>query len=522
MTSRGMTPSQRWTLVATVLAAGVVFLDSTVVNVALPRIGQELKSSLFGVLEAQSYVYNGYLLTLSSLLILAGALSDYYGRKRIYAFGLWGFGITSALCGLAPNMDILILSRVLQGAAGALLVPGSLALIGSSFSQDEQGRAFGIWSASSAALTLLGPLVGGALVDTLGWRVAFLMNVPLLLVALYALRHIPESKNENASEKFDVLGAVVIALAVGGLAFGGIFGQERNWQDPLAFVALGVGVAATLLFIPLMKRSKNPLVPLSLFTSRNFAVINLSTFLIYGALYVSSYYQAIFFQGTLGYSALAAGAVGLPVSILLTLFSARVGSLVKRFGLRFFLITGPALMALGLAWLLRLPKDSSAWTAQLANPASLWPSLGYWRDVFPAMLLYAVGLTLLVAPLTTGLMASVPAERTGLGSAINNAVSRVGPQLAGALIFVLITAAFYNDLARTTGVLLRAEARRDIAPLNKPPETVDAELAGAAKAASVRAFHLAMGACVVLLLAGTVVNAVGLNKTRELEPPASN
>jgi MFS family permease len=292
----GMTTSQRWTLIATVLASGVVFLDSTVVNVALPRIGQELKSSLFGVLEAQSYVYNGYLLTLSSLLILAGALSDYYGRKRIYALGLWGFGLTSALCGLASNMDILILARVLQGAAGALLVPGALALIGSSFSQDEQGRAFGIWSASSAAMTLLGPLVSGALVDTLGWRVGFLMNVPLLLVALYALRHIPESKNETAPKGFDYLGAFVIALAVGGLAFGGIFGQERNWQDPLAFIALGIGVVATLVFIPLMRRSKNPLVPLSLFTSRNFAAINLSTFLIYGALYVSSYYQAIFFR----------------------------------------------------------------------------------------------------------------------------------------------------------------------------------------------------------------------------------
>lgn len=505
-----MTTAQRWTLIATVLASGVVFLDSTVVNVALPRIGEELESSLFGVLEAQSYVYNGYLLSLSALLILAGALSDYYGRKLIYAIGLWGFGITSAMCGLAPTMDFLILGRVLQGVAGALLVPGSLALIGSSFSQDEQGRAFGIWSASSAAMTLLGPLVGGALVDTLGWRVAFLINVPLLLIALYALRHVSESKDEAASRQFDYLGAFVIALAVGGLAFGGIFGQERNWQDPLAFIALGLGVLATLVFVPLMRRSKNPLVPLSLFTSRNFAVINLSTFLIYGALYISSYYQAIFFQGTLGYSALAAGAIGLPISILLTLFSARVGSLVKRFGLRSFLTLGPILMALGLAWLMRLPGDSSAWVAQLTNPASLWPSAGYWRDVFPSMMLYAVGLTLLVAPLTTGLMASVPQERTGLGSAINNAVSRVGPQLAGAVIFVLITAAFYSDLSRTTGTPMTLEIRQQIAPLNRPADTVEPELADAARSSSVRAFHLAMGACVVLLILGAVVNGVGL------------
>jgi EmrB/QacA subfamily drug resistance transporter len=507
-----MTTAQRWTLIATVLAAGVVFLDSTVVNVALPRIGQELESSLFGVLEAQSYVYNGYLLSLSALLILAGALADYYGRKKVYAIGLWGFGLTSAMCGLAPNMDLLILGRVLQGVAGALLVPGSLALIGSSFSEDEQGRAFGIWSASSSAMTLLGPLVGGALVDTLGWRIGFLVNIPLVLLALYALRHIPESKNDSAARGFDYLGAFVIALAVGGLAFGGIFGQERNWQDPFAFISLGVGVVATLLFIPLMRRSKNPLVPLSLFSSRNFAVINLSTFLIYGALYVSGYYQAIFFQGTLGYSALAAGAVGLPGSILLTLFSARVGSLVKRFGLRFFLTLGPGLMALGLAWLLRLPAQSSAWQAQLANPASLWPSVGYWQDVFPAMLLFAVGLTLLVAPITTGLMASVPQERTGLGSAINNAVSRVGPQLAGAAVFVLITAAFYRDLERGTGVTVTPEMRGQIAPLNRPSDEAEPALAEAARGASVRAFHLAMGACVVLLVAGAVVNGLGLKK----------
>jgi EmrB/QacA subfamily drug resistance transporter len=508
-----MNVSQRWTLIATVLASGVVFLDSTVVNVALPRIGQELKSSLFGVLEAQSYVYNAYLLSLSSLLILAGALSDYYGRKKIYAFGLWGFGITSAACGLAPNMDILILARILQGAAGALLVPGSLALIGSSFSQDEQGRAFGIWSASSAAMTLLGPLVGGALVDTLGWRVGFLINVPLLLVALYALRHIPESKSETVSGQFDYLGALVIALAVGGLAFGGIFGQERNWQDPLAFIALGVGVLGTVIFVPLMRRSKNPLVPLSLFASRNFAVINLSTFLIYGALYVSSYYQAIFFQGTLGYSALAAGAVGLPISILLTLFSARVGSLVKHFGLRFFLTFGPLLMALGLAWLMRLPLDSSPWIARIGEVSSLLPSAGYWQDVFPAMLLYAVGLTLLVAPLTTGLMASVPPERTGLGSAINNAISRVGPQLVGALIFVLITAAFYSDLSQRTNAPLTVEMRQQLTPLNKPAGTLEPDLLDMARASSLNAFHLAMGACVLLLVAGSVINALGLKNS---------
>lgn len=506
-----MTTQQRWVLTATVLASGAVFLDSTVVNVALPKMGQELKSALFATLEAQSYVYNGYLLTLSALLILAGALCDYYGRKRIYTLGLWGFGLTSGLCALASNMDFLILARVLQGVAGALLVPGALAIIGSSFSKAEQGRAFGIWSAASAATTLLGPLVGGTLVDTIGWRVAFLINIPLVLLALYALRHVDESHGAGAAGRFDWLGAATIALAVGGLSYGAIRGQEQNWHDPAAFVALGLGFVAALVFPFQMRRTANPLVPLSLFASRNFAVINLSTFLIYGALYVSGYYQAIFFQGTLGYTALAAGAIGLPIGLLLTLFSARVGLLLGRYSLRFFLTVGPGLMMLGMLWLTRIPSDSSAWQARASFPASLWPSLGYWSDVFPGMLFMAAGLTLLVAPLTTGLMASVSPERTGLGSAINNAVSRVGPQLAGALVFVLITASFYANLQARTGLEVgSAQVRTTIAPLNKPAPSVNPTNARAAHQASTDAFRLAMGLCAGLLAAGALVNGLGL------------
>jgi EmrB/QacA subfamily drug resistance transporter len=506
-----MTSKQRWVLTATVLAAGVVFLDSTVVNVALPKIGQELRSKFFGTLEAQSYVYNGYLLTLSALLILAGALSDYYGRKRTYALGLWGFALTSLLCGLSPNMDLLILARVLQGVAGALLVPGSLAIISSSFAREQQGRAFGIWSAASAATTLLGPLVGGALVDSIGWRVAFLINVPLILVALYALRYVDESRNTAAGGRFDWWGALTVALAVGGLAFGAIRGQEQNWRDPSAFVALALGAVAALVFPFQMRRSPNPLVPLSLFASRNFAVLNLSTFLIYGALYVSGYYQSLFFQGTLGYTALAAGAVGLPVGLLLTLLSARVGALSSRHGIRPFLTAGPLGMALGLLWMARIPPNSPAWTAHPGDPSSLWPSAGYWADVFPAMVVFALGLSLLVAPITAGVMASVPPGRSGLGSAINNAVSRVGPQLAGALVFVLITASFYADLDRRTGLEVGdPQLRAQIAPLNPPSPAVSPANARAAREASTQAFHLAMGLCAGLLLAGALANGLGL------------
>lgn len=510
-----MTLAQRWTLAATVVASGVVFLDSTVVNVALPRIGQELKSELFGVLEAQSYVYNGYLLTLSALLVLAGALADFYGRRRVYVIGLWGFGLTSAMCGLAPSMDFLILARVLQGVAGALLVPGSLALISASFAQAEQGRAFGIWSAASAAMTLLGPLVGGALVDTVGWRVAFLINLPLVAVALYALRHVSESRNEHASGRFDWLGAAVIALAVGGLAYGAIRGQERNWQDASALVALGLGAAALLAFPSVMRR-KDALIPLSLFASRNFSTLNLSTFLIYGALYVSGYYQTLFVQGILGYTALAAGFLGLPMGLLLTLLSARVGAGSGRYGIRRFLVAGPLLMALGMLWFTRTPPDSTAWVARPGELQSLIPPAAYWVDIFPGTLLFALGLVLLVAPITAGVMAAVPPERTGLGSAINNAVSRVGPQLAGALIFVLITASFYGDLQGRTGLDANsASMREQIAPLNRPAPAVSRETAQVAREASTRAFHLSMGLCAGLLGLGAVVNAIGLQERRQ-------
>src|ERR1043166_216172 len=215
--------TKRWILAAAALGSGIVFLDSPVVNVALPKIGRDLPRLFLGVLEGQSYVYNAYLLTLSALLILAGAVNDIYGRKRTFLLGLVGFGATSVLCGFAPNMELLVLFRILQGATGALLVPGSLALLTANFSGEEQGRAFGIWAGASGATTILGPVVGGFLVDTISWRAAFLINAPLVLVAIWAtLAHVPESRDEQASGKFDWLGAVVVALAVGGLAFGAI------------------------------------------------------------------------------------------------------------------------------------------------------------------------------------------------------------------------------------------------------------------------------------------------------------
>jgi EmrB/QacA subfamily drug resistance transporter len=505
-----MSRSQRWILVAAVLGSGIVFLDSTIVNVALPRIGRDLPRAFLGVLEGQSYVYNAYLLTLSALLILAGALSDFYGRRRMFLLGLIGFGATSVLCGLAPTMELLVLFRILQGAAGALLVPGSLALLTANFSGQEQGRAFGLWASASGATTILGPVVGGLLVDTISWRVAFLINVPLVAVAAWATwKHVPESRDEQASAHFHWLGAAVVALAVGGLAFGTIYGQQREWRDPVGYIAIAVGVVATVALPILMMRSAHPLIPLGLFRSRNFAVVNISTFLIYGALYVSFYYLALFQQGTLGYTAAAAGAGGIPGSLFLIFFSARFGSLAARYGPRWFMAIGPAIMALGMLWFARVPADSTPWRLQPGVVSSYLPPVSWFTDFLPASLIFGLGISMLVAPLTTALMTSVPVRNSGLGSAINNAISRVGPQLAGALVFVFLTANFYSVLAsHLPGVDVSSSSfRASVSPLNQPP---DPALVAVVRDASTTSFHLAMFLGAGLLLLGALVNAIGI------------
>ncbi|MGH2455282.1 MAG: MFS transporter [Candidatus Limnocylindria bacterium] len=502
-----------WTLITVVLGSGIVFLDSTIVNVALKAIGDQLPATAVGVLEGQSYVVNGYLLTLSALLILAGALADTYGRRRLFVIGLAGFGATSLACGLAPTMELLILARLAQGAFGALLVPTSLALINASFEGAERGRAFGVWAAATSALTLLGPPLGGFLVDTFGWRIAFLINVPLVAAGvMVAVARIQESRNPDAPRRFDWLGAVAVALAVGGLAYGAIRGQEQNWTDVSAWVALIVGAIATLTLVPLMLWRRNVLVPPSLFGSRNFTVTNVSTLLIYGSLYVYSFLSAVFLQQTLGYTALASGLAGVPISVALTFLSTTFGHLAGRYGPRRFMAIGPAIMGLGLLWLVRIPPDSAGWEARPADPASLLPPAGYLVDVLPAVLLFAVGISILVAPLTTALMTSVPVGNSGLASAINNAISRIGPVLAGALIFIAVSASFYAGVeARVPSVdTSRPEVRAALPPLKQPSADVEPGLAAAARVASTEAFRLAMLIAALLCLAGAAANAVGI------------
>ena len=508
-----LTATKRWTMLAVILGSGIVFLDSTVVNVALPKIGEDLPSRFFGVLEAQSYVYNGYLLTLSALLILAGALADYYGRKRMFLIGLIGFGTTSVLCGLAPTMELLILFRVLQGAAGAILVPGSLALISATFDGEEQGRAYGIWAGASAATTILGPFIGGLLVDSISWRAAFLINVPLVVLAAYAtLRHVEESRDEQASSHFDWLGAAVVALSVGGLAFWTIRGQQKDWKDSIAYVSLAIGAIATVAFPFLMRSRPHPLVPLELFRSRNFTVTNISTLVIYGALYVTFYYLVIFMQGTLGYNAAAAGIAGVPGSLFLALFSSRFGTFAARYGPRIFMTGGPILMALGVLWWTRIPPTSIPWVFGTSGSDTVFPPGDYYVRLLPGYILFGIGIMMLVAPLTTALMTSVPKRNAGLGSAINNAISRVGPQLAGALIFVAISATFYAGLhARVPSLDVSSPAvHQELPPLNRPDPSVPSSTKLAAKDASTHSFHVAMVLSAGLLIVGAGVNWFGI------------
>ncbi|MBA2373512.1 MAG: MFS transporter [Chloroflexi bacterium] len=510
-----MTSRQRWTLFAAVVGSGIVFLDSTIVNVALPRIGRELPSTVVGVLEGQTYVVSGYLAVLAALLILAGALSDHYGRRRIFAIGLASFGVTSVLCGLAPSLELLILARLLQGASGALLVPGSLAIITAAFSGPERSRAFGMWASATSALTVFGPIVGGILVDTIGWRVAFLINAPFIAIALWAaINHVEESRDTETARRFDWLGALVAATAVGGLAFGIIRGQEKSWSDTIAWVALGVGTVALIAFPFLMRFRSDPLVPLGLFRSRAFATINLATFFIYGALYVTFGYMGLLLQNVLGYTALGAGAVGLPVGVMLSLLSTRIGTLSGRIGARRFLVAGPLVMALGLLWFARLPASSGAWPASLAQPSSLVPPIDVLVDVLPATVLFGIGISLVVAPLTSALMGSIPARFTGLGSAINNALSRVGQPLLGAIAFVAISATFYSTLAGLVPGLDAASAtvRREFPPLNPPGRAATPEQIEAAIQASIDAFHQAMSLSAGLLIVGAVIVFLGLRE----------
>ena len=302
---------------------------------------------------------------------------------------------------------------------------------------------------------------------------------------------------------------------MGGLAFGAIYGQQRDWRDPGGYIGLALGALFTIVLPFWMARAPHPLIPLGLFRSRNFTVTNLATLLVYGALYVMGYYVILFMQGSLGYTALAAGLSFLPGSLFLVLLSPRFGRLAGRLGPRWFMAVGPAIMAAGVLWYVRTPASSAPWVLRGAEPASFWPPLSYFTDILPASVLFGLGIAILVAPLTTALMRSVPVHNAGVASAINNAISRIGPQLAGALIFIFVTNSFYSDLSsRLPGIDVASAALRSrVSPLNTP---VDPNLVAVVRDASTTAFHLAMLISALLLVAGALVSAAGIENPRHL------
>ena len=402
-----------WVVATAVLGSGVAFLDGTVVNSALPSISRDLHAGLAGI----QWVVTAYLLTLGALLVVGGSLGDLFGRRRIFVIGLIGFGATSIVSGAAPTIETLIVARAFQGVAAALLVPGSLAIISSSFHPDDRGAAIGAWSGLAGVTTAVGPLLGGFLIDSVSWRLVFFINPPIVVVtAILAYRHIPETRDETASRHVDVLGGTVLAVGLAGVVYALIEGPPHGWMLPSVALAI-IGVAALVMFVFVERRSPAPMVPLEVFRNRQFSGANAVTFVVYGALGAVTFLLVVHLQTDLGYSALAAGASLIPLTVLMLAFSSRMGGLAQRIGPRLPMTIGPIVVGVGVALLGRVH-----------------PGTTYWTTVFPAAIVLGVGLTITVAPLTAAVLAAVEDRHAGIGSAINNAVSRIAGLLAVAVL----------------------------------------------------------------------------------------
>ncbi|WP_431953742.1 MFS transporter [Nocardia lijiangensis] len=448
----------RWILLATILGSSVASLDATVVNIALPRIGESLDTDVAGL----QWTLNGYTLTLASFILLGGSLGDKLGRRKVFVWGTAGFAVASVLCGAAVTIEMLVAARVLQGVAGAMLTPGSLALISSSLDERDQGAAIGLWSGFGGVAGALGPFLGGWLIDWVGWQSIFFINVPLAaVVVVVALRHVPESADPNAVARLDIPGAVVVALALGALTFGLI--------DAMPLLAAS-GVLLLAVFAVIELRSDHPLVPPALFRSRVFTAANLVTLAVYAALGGVFFLLVLELQLVAGYSPLLSGLATVPITLIMLALSAPAGRWAQVHGPRIPMTLGPLLAAAGLVLLLRIGPDA-----------------GYVSDVLPGVVVFGLGLAVLVAPLTGAVLGAVPASEAGIASGVNNAVARTAQLLAVAAL---------PGLAGITGSLTDPAAFDD-------------------------GFETAMWICVGLLATGALIAAVLLRPPRRAPDLAS-
>jgi EmrB/QacA subfamily drug resistance transporter len=423
----------RWLLAVAVAGSGMAFLDGTVVNVALPDIGRDLGAST----SALQWILNGYLLTLASLILLGGSLGDRYGRRRVFVLGIWLFTTASLLCAVAPNAELLIFARLVQGIGGALLTPGSLALIEASFRPGDRARAIGAWSGLGGVATALGPLLGGYLIGAISWRAIFVINLPIgAFVAWAATRHVPESRDPMSAGHLDLRGAALAALGLAGTTYALIEAPGRGASAAILVTGIG-GVLALVAFFAGERRGPNPMLPLEIFRSRQFSAANGVTFVVYAALGGFFFLLVSFLQISLDYTPIEAGAASLPVTLLMLLFSARSGALAQRIGARAPLTVGPLVIAIGLLWMSQIsPGDS------------------YLTTILPPIVVFGLGLTLVVAPVTATVLAAADTRHSGVASGVNNAVARVASLLAVAVLPVvagLTGDSFYDPAKMTDG-----------------------------------------------------------------------
>jgi EmrB/QacA subfamily drug resistance transporter len=505
-TSAGPSAStKRLTLIATILGSSIAILDGSVVSVALPSI----QRSLGGGLAGQQWVSNAYLLTLGSLILLGGSLGDIFGERRIFALGVGGFGVASLLCALAPSIGLLVAFRALQGVAGALLTPSSLAVIVATFPERERGPAIGTWTAWGTIAGALGPLVAGAILNVASWRWIFVINLPLVVVCLWLIQKaIPPARATRARRKVDIIGALLCVLGLGGSVFALIEQPRLGWSSLAVTGSLIGGIALFAAFLLYESRASDPMLRLDLFKSRNFAVGNVETLALYGGLSALFFFLVLYLQQVARYTPLQSGLALLPESVVMFALSSRFGALADRFGPRLFMGLGPLVAGAGMLMLLTIGVHVS-----------------YLASVLPAMLVFSLGLSMTVAPLTAAILAGVRESEAGIASAVNNAVARVAGLIATVAVGALVAAQFSASLDQSlegrpltnSGEAAVAEAKRltlgrpSVAGL--PPREAAAVTAGS-NAASLDAFRLGIGVAGGLVIVGGLIGAAGIRNPR--------